>query len=678
MTRDRADPRLTPGVLAAAVWLMNDERESEASLFKRAYVAGLIRKGRTGGPWHCNGPLLARLLRRRVLSGELPTHGAVLVGIGEMIAHGHAPEDEIENILGRMFRHAYPETARLLLLRQALDLVRSKTSALRPSSSPVYEKEDISIMDWTQVTFADRWMRHPAPLGSFFGYGLSFVARILLRNAPVRLRWFVEEANKRGLLPAVVGGVRAACFWDDKAALQALRSGVPLFVCFGVAKLRDGGEDGTGWKTSTIDAALIASKAPMEGRIRVSALMLKEAVHAWHRQKDRPADSRRRRALLVIDPSQALGGERNAIFQIERLKEEEPELERWRSAVMLALDDALQTAAHRDIDPGKLWSVFEPSLVDTPEIRHRFAMAHADGSPRRAALEAALATFDKFVGARHPETIGSQDFESFRAEREFAFWAASSQVELSKANNRDAGHDAARRIVKAEAALRDFALQPFAASRFHERFQNSLGRWSLVLQFAFLVSLSDPEAPFVILRDAALKSASSFLPVANRFAYDRRWADAVTSLVVDAVSTTHDNNVRDWIDDKRQPALLRAQLIWACPAILETDLQRATSLVDEIAARKTFRADTGRNASDLLNIVDRAAAAMKREDRPDLYDHLTIPYSKAVAQTDAPLAKSVPLQTLLAALKADPDARTILLEDSVWGHSRVSETLRND
>ncbi|ANN57225.1 hypothetical protein A9174_10960 [Mesorhizobium loti NZP2037] len=678
MTSDRADPRLTPGVLAAAVWLMNGERESEASLFMRAYVTGLLRKGRTGGPWHCNGPLLVRLLRRRVLSGELPCHGAVLVGIGEMIAHGHAPEYEIESSLGRLFRRAYPETARQRLFRQALDLVRSKTSATQSSPSPVYESEHLSVMDWSQINFADRWMHHPAPLGSFFGYGLSFIARILLRNAPARLRWFANEANERSLLPAVVGGVGETCFWNDKAPQQALRSGVPLFVGFGVAMLRDGGEDGEGWKASAIDAALIDNKVAIEGRIQVSAFMLKEAVHAWHRQKNRPAENRRRRALLEIDPSQALGGERHAIFQIERLKEEEPELERWRSAVMLALDDALQTAAQQDIDPGKLWSVFEPSLIDTPEIRHRFAMAHADGLLRRAALEAALATFDKFVGVRHPETISGQGFESFRAEQEFAFWAARSQVELSKADGRDPGHDAARRIGKAEAALHAFALQPFAATRFNERFQNSLGRWSLILQFAFLVALSDPGAPSVILLEAALKSASSFLPVANRSGYDHRWADAVAGLVVDAVSTTQGNKARDWIDDERQPALLRTQLVWACPAILETDLQRATSLIDEIAARKTFRADAGRNASDLLNIVDRAAAAMKREDRPDLYDHLAIPYSKAVAQTDAPLAKSVSLQTLLAALKADPDARTILLKDPVWGHSRVSGTLRND
>lgn len=678
MTGDRADPRLTPGVLAAAVWLMNDERESEASLFKRAHVTGLLRKGRTGGPWHCNGPLLARLLRRRVLSGELPCHGAVLVGIGEMIAHGHAPKDEIECSLGRLFRRAYPEAARQRLFRQALDLVWSKASATQSSPSPVYESEQLSVMDWTQINFADRWMRHPVPLGSSFSYGLSFIARVLLRNAPTRLRWFANEADKRSLLPAVVGGVGETCFWNNEAPQQALRSGVPLFVGFGVARLRDGGEDGEGWKASAIDAALIDNRVSIEGRIHVSAFILKEAVHAWHRQKNRPAENRRQRALLEIDPSQARGGERHAIFQIERLKKEEPELEQRRSAVMLALDDALQTAAQQDIDPGKLWSVFEPSLVDTPEIAHRFAIAHADGLPRRAALEAALATFDKFVGVRHPETISGQSFEAFRAEREFAFWAARSQVELSKAKGHDPGRDAARRIVKAEAALHAFALQPFAATRFNERFQNSLGRWSLILQFAFLVALSDPRAPFVILRDLALKSASSFLPVANRSGYDHRWADAVAGLVVDAVSTTQDNKARDWIDDEHQPALLRTQLVWACPAILETYLQRATSLVDEIAARKTIRADAGRNASDLLNIVDRAAAAMKREDRPDLYEHLAIPYSKAVAQTDAPLAKSVSLKTLLAALKADPDARTTLLKDPVWGQSSVSETLRND
>lgn len=673
VTDDRVDPKLEPGVLAAAAWLMGRENECDATLLRRAHVIGLLRKGRAGGLWKCDGPLLARLLRQRARSGKSLKDGAVLIGIGEMIARAHAPEDEIEGILGRLFRHTSSETIRLRMLRQAVDLARPKKTAPR-SLSPVYETEILSIMDWTQITLADRWIRHPRPLGTSPGYGIGFVARVLLRNDPRRLRWLAKEADKRRILPAIIGSVAEACFWSDRAAQQALRSGVPLFAGFGVAKLRDGGEDGKGWKASAIDAALVASGTPIEGRIHLSAFMLKEAVHAWHRQKDRPAENRRKRAILEIHPQQAMGGEHNAVHQIARLVEDAPELERLRAAVILARDDALQTAARQDIDPKTLWTVFEPSLVDTPEIRHRFAMAHTEVPLRQAALEEALTTFDRLVGVRHPERICNENFDAVRAEREFAFWAANSQVELSKLKKqRDAGHDAARRIGSVEAALRDFVLQPFAAARFHERFQNSIGRWSVVLQFALLVALCDRKAPLIRLRDEALKSASAFLPVAERFAYNPKWVEAVAGLVADALSTMEGTVVRGWIDDERQPVLLRTQLVWACPAILSNNLEFATSLIDEVATRKTTRAAAGRNASHLLDIVDRAAVAMKREDRPDLYSHLAIPHAKASAQTDAPLARSVSTETLLAALNADPNARMIVLEDPVWGRSRISE-----
>lgn len=676
MMDDRADPKLAPGVLAAVAWLMGREGERDASLLQRAYVTGLLRKGGAGGLWKCDGSLLTRLVSYHVRSGKLPKHGAVLIGIGEMIARSHADEDEIESILGRLFRCAYPETTRLRLLRQALDVVRPKKTVSRSSSSTFYEKDELSIMDWKQIIFAARWMRHPQPLGSFFGYGLRLIVRVLLRNDPARLRWFASEADKRGLLSATIAAVGEACYWNEKAAKQAFKSGVPLFVCFGVAQIRDGGEDGEGSQASAVNALLIEHNTALEGRIYVSAFMLKEAVHAWYRQKDRPFENRRARAILEIDPHQAVGGARHAVHQIERLKEEAPELERRRSTVMLALDDALQTAAQQNIDPHKLWSVFEPSLVDTPELRYRFAMAHTDGPLRRAALEEALARFDRLVGVRSPKTICDEDFDSARAGREVAFWAANSQIELSKINGSDTGHDAARRIGKVEPVLRNFVLQPFAAKRFHQRFQNSIGRWSVVLQFALLVALFGRNAPLVRLRNEALKSASSFLPIAERFANDPQSVEAVAGLVADAVLTMQKADVREWIDNERQPPLLRAQLIWSCPAILSDNLHLATSLIDKVAARKTG-ASAGRNASYLLDLLDRAAVAMQHENRPDLYVHLEIPYAGAVSQPHAPLAKSIPMKTLLAALKADPKARQILREDPIWARSRLIEAIQH-
>ena len=672
-----AAPKLAPGVLGAVAWLMGREGEGEANLLLRASVIGLLRRGGAVGSWKCDGSLLTRLVRHRVRSGKLPKHGSVLIGIGEMTARSHADEDEIQSILCRLLRRAYPETSRLHLLQQALDVVRLEETVLRSSSSSMsYDKDELSIMDWKQITFAGRWMRHPEPLGSVFGYGLRLIVRVLLRNDPARLRWFASEAGKRGLLSATTIVVGEACYWNERTAKQALKSGVPLFVSFGVAKICDGGKDGDGSLASTVNAMLIDHKVAHEGRLYVSAFMLKQAVHAWYRQKDRLFENKRTRAILEIDPHQAIGGEREAVRQIERLREEAPELEMRRAAVMLELEDALRTAAQQNIDPHKLWSVFEPSLVDTPEIRHRFAMAHTDAALRRAALEEALATFDELVGVRHLETSCDENFDPIRSRREFAFWAANSQVELSKIKRCDAGHDAARRIASVEPVLRNFVLQPFAATRFHQRFQNNVGRWSVMLQFAFLVALSDQKTPLVRLREDALKSASGFLPIAERFADDPQWMEAVAGLVADAVSAMQLTDVREWIDDERQPPLLRAQLIWACPAILSNSLHLAMSLVDKVVAPQATRAAANRNASYLFNILDRAAVSMLYKNRSDLYPYLAKLIDTAAAQAEAPLARSLSMQTLLAALNGDPGARIVLLESPIWGRSRLGEAIR--
>lgn len=673
---DKIDPCCTPGVLASVAWLLKGKDQCERSLSRQAHLIGLLRVARTGERWKCNGEILGRLIERRIRSGALPGHGAILIGIGEMIARSHAPDEKIERRLGFLFRRSCSDSERLKRLREALDIAKQCAPTKRRSLPTAFEPVTLSIMDWKQLNFANDWVQHPRPFGVFVGYGLGFITRLLLRNSPNRLRWFAAEADKRKILPAVVASLGEACCWDRKAAHRALQSGVPFFIGLGVARLRDGGEEGKGWNASSINKNLVMSGVSEEGRIHVSAFMLKEAVHAWHRQKNRPQENRRRQAVLQLEPRHAVGGEAYANDEIQRLSEEESVLEARQTSVMRALNDALQTAAQQDVDPKKLWSIFEPSLVDTPEIRHRFAMAHTEGAARCAALKASLAIFDEVMGVRHPETVCHTNFDRIRVDREFAFWMACSQIELSKSIGRDVGHDAARRIGRVEKSLRNFVLQPFAASRFGLRFQDALYRWSSVLQFAFLVALSDLEAPLVQLRNHALESARPFLWVANRSAHDLRWVDPVIRLVVDAVSTMEMEHAWAWINDKSQPALLHAQLVWSHPSILEKKLALAKSLIEQVSARETSPTVPGYNAFALLDIVDRAASAFRREGRLNLAPLLNVPYSMAAMCEEAPLARSLPFDTLLAALSNEPEARKFLLENPVWGRSRVSEELR--
>jgi hypothetical protein len=672
MTDPRAVPKFSPPVLAAVTWLIGQKNASQSTVLLRAHVAGLLQKNGDGHFWKCNGSLLTRLIRHRVRAGKLPMQGAVFVGIGEMIARAHADEDELGSLLGRFFRHSYPEVIRLQVLRQTLGLLSSEKAVSTSSPSTIYEKVQFSVMDWKQITLADQWMQHPTPLGSHFSNGLRFIVRLLLRNDPARLLWFVNEAHKRGLLAETAAVVGEACFWREDSAYKALKSGVPLFVSFGVARIRHGNEDGEGKLASDIILELAGHNVAPEGRIYLCAFMLKEAVHAWHRHKDRPLDNQRAQAILAIDPHQAPGGERNAVHEIELLKNRAPDLERRLSGVQQALDDALRTAANLNINPHEGWPIFERSLVDTPVIRHRFAMAHSDQPRRLVALKEALAPFDKLVGVRHPKTICNEDFEAVRASWDFAFWAANSQVELSNIQGSNAGRDVGRRIAKVEPVLRGFVLQPFAFARFPTRFQNNIGRWSIVLQFAFLVALHDQICQRERLTNEALKSASAFMPVAERFAHDPRWVDIVSGLASDAVLTIHGQNVRTWVNKERQPPVFRAQLTWGCPKMLDEDLDFATSLLHEVVARKTNPATADRNASSLLDILDRAAVSMLQENRSDLFEHLAIPLEMAVSQSDAPLLKGLTTKLFFSALNADRGARKAFLENPLWAGSRLA------
>ena len=427
-------------------WLVGSTEIRENDVLRRARLNDLLKRANNGNSWKCDGQILGRMIVRRLRFGKLPQHGQILIGIGEMIARSHAAEDAIEQEFQRLFRPFQSEAIISRRLREALDTARPHVGTQRRTRPlTTYVDQAVSINDWQCLRAAGDWMRYPTPLGDFAGYGLGFVVRLQLRHTTERLRWFAKEADERRLLLPVVGAVREACFWSKSAARKAMHSGIPFFVGFGVARLRDGGEDGKGWTASELDDVLAEHQVPFEGRMHVSALMLKEAVHAWHRQKDRPYENQRRRALLRLEPKHAVGGERYAQAEIERLVAEEASLDARRTAVLAALDDALRTAARHDVAPNELSGVFEPSLVDTPEIRHRFAIAHATGPIRCAALQASLTALDELIGARRPENICEDNLDTVRAGREFAYWTAASQIELSKASGRDAGHRAIQR-----------------------------------------------------------------------------------------------------------------------------------------------------------------------------------------------------------------------------------------
>ncbi|WP_454700913.1 hypothetical protein [Agrobacterium burrii] len=570
-----------------------------------------------------------------------------------------------------LFNHSYSEEVRNKIIIEALEVAQNRIASDSKKDSLVYETQSISITDWSHLKYAYDWARHPPRPIVFAGYGLGFIARLYLRCAPDRLQWFTKEAADRGLLLPFIAALGESCIWEEDMAKNALDSRVPFVIGLGLATLQNGPADGENQSASSVDALLVERNVQEEGRRQVSALTLKECVHAWYRQKDRATQARRRQELLRQAPERATGGARYAVDEIGRLEADIPIFEARRNAVVAKLEDALRTAAGLDATPTEHWKLFEPSFVDTSEIRHRFAIAHVGADSKRAALEACLAVFDETLGTRRPEKALFENIDTVRADKDIAYWAASSQVELSKIRGSEVGRDAARRIHSLEKTVRNYTLQPFAAARFGQHFQDALTRWSLLLQFAFRVSTSLSGTPFERLRDLALSSAQSFLPVASRSMYRSEDVDNVIQMVTDSVLSSEEQVRSQWLEDERMPALLRASIAWSSTATLYEKPDLAKSLLER-AARGTDRTRREWNASILINLMDRAATAIYREKRIEITSMLEIPYSLAVTCGNEPLVKSLDLQTLSTAVNGDDVAQKQVIGNPVWSQSRTA------
>lgn len=660
-----------PGVLESLRWLFGDRRLPESGLIRFARMKGLLDGYGDGKHWTCDGAMLARLVEA-CIRVRVPDHGAVLVGIGEMMARAHDSEARVEAALGRIFHGSVPEPVRSRIFREAVEFYGDSKAKMRRGSVSVYTPHSLSIMDWNQIDLAATLIQSPQLYRGAALWGVRLVARLCMKTAPERLRFLAREADYQEALPAVVAAVVDTCRWDGDASQSLLRSGVPAFISLGVACLRDGGEDGKGWKASRLDDALRDSGVPPHGRRRLSAFVLKEAVHAWYRQKDRLAENKRRQVLLRLEPSRATGGERYAADEMARLKREEPELGWRRVAVHASLEDALTTAASHGCDPADVWNIYEPSFVDTAEIRHRFAMLHPAGNSRIAALKKALDAFDRVVGIRRPAEAFREMLDVAGRRNDLAWWAANTQIALSAERGTDAGHDTARHIAGLEQAARELALQPLASSRFGDRFQGALARWSVVLQFAFAVALTAPAAPLVRLRDLALESARKFLPVSNEFSYDIGNVDSVIKLTSDAICSCDEAVMNDWIGDSHQPMSLHARIIWENPIILSRNRLIARSLIDRIMSRPSGRRMSSRNAVDLVDILDRFAATSLNHCDDETRADLRYLYAAAASYTDNPLTRSIDVETIISSVAGERDAANSLLNDPIWNTGRLA------
>ncbi|SNZ07448.1 hypothetical protein [Cohaesibacter gelatinilyticus] len=481
------------GVKEAVKWLIDSKEECNQKLQFQAELKGLLHPTTNEQFWKCDGERLTFFLKLRTRSASLLLNGAILLGLGELVARSRADERLIYHRLQSIFQSSYPEFKRLKLLKSALDLAAVHQKRPTKVFDQITVGSSLSILNWDTVGEAKHWINQHHTIGFSNAYGIWFLTRMILHSAPHRTRWLSEEADRRGLLNIVVNTVSTECSVSLEASRSALQTGVPFYIGFGLSMLY--GTDGfKGWSSSQADNILSKNGVPLYGRMKASAFMLKEAVHSWYRQKERPDDNRRRQTLLRIEPKYALGGADYASQEIVRLKEEEKELASRYEEAEKQLQDALECAAMLNKEPDRYWSLFEPALVDTPEVYYRFAIAHADTEPRTEALKQSINRFDMIVGVKNPEQKFDANLDYHKNTSELAFWAAKSQFELSDRDGQDVGHVAVRRITRLEKKVRCFTTEPFASSRYGERFQNALHRWAVALEFAANIALLDKKS----------------------------------------------------------------------------------------------------------------------------------------------------------------------------------------
>lgn len=670
-------PQSTPGVLKTVHWLIGKNSLNEEYTLNRAYMFNLLKQPKMGERWNCNGRVLVHLIERRIRSNGIPNSGAILIGIGELMARSHTPRGRIENAVGSIFSNLKREKELRRILRESLAIVSAKTPKNELKQNSIYDYQELSVMDWNSIELVRSMkMQTPHIIRISGGFGIDFVAQMILHRKPSFLRSFLEDAFSHNLLDVVVGAISTACVFEHDAAAKALRSRVPFLVLLGVANLIDGGQDGKGKRASEIDNTLAECGVSTYGRMRVAAFILKESVHAWFRQKDRPAQSKRRVALLRLDPSKASGGEKYASSEIDHSLQMQNQLDDWCTATNDALNDALQNAASQNPHTDKSWELFESALLSNPELINRFAMYHPEGKSKITALKKSLNIFEIIIGAKKPKSALNQKYESYNHGDEIALWAAIAQIALSEHEDTDIGRDTAHKIHELEKVVREFTLQPLAVTRFQSHFQSALLRWAHLLQFALKVVLSKPSNQLVKLRESSLNSSSLFMPVACKFSNNALEVSTVTNLTTDVILTCETALIKDWISNISQPEIIRAQLIWSQPEMLNKNPTLAVLLVNEIYHMPAPLGQSDFGTHELLNIFDRAIVAQWENQQTDIVSHLKHLYDTAVQNSHNALAQSLKFTTFHSILCCDESAFKQVLSSPVWGNSRLAQKIR--
>ncbi|WP_164669180.1 hypothetical protein [Pectobacterium brasiliense] len=652
-----------PEITHTLRWLYGNRKGTDASVFHHAKRRGLITLLKHQD-WKCDETLLLRLLKKQVRTSPLPLNGAVLAGIGEMLARSHTENLEAEKIviyiLKRLLRNpgAYKKC-----ISEAINSAIMKHIAQKRSGGDIFSIPVNNYNDWKETRLVFGLVERGFKDYQRGEYALSFLSRLMLIHRPDYMGHFVAEVAAHVPINTIVGEVaELSCFYPNLAD-AAMRTRVPVFVMVGAFSLGIEFDWRPRMPLTSLVGRLKELCIPSEGVTHICIRLVNEARIALRQYNQKIADTQGRIRQVKHNPHKTDYDTSSLPYVLDR---EQILLEKLQEKLQLAENDftlALNATAGVCEIAEKTWEAFISISHQDAEYICRFALAH-EGETRSFMLGKALSIFGK--------QLASQECWSFINDDYSAYWYAKAQVALSIELGVDPGHAAGQRIYKIESNLRERTQAPFAVVR-NADFTNDIKLWAKLLDFAFHVALSFDDVQKRLCNDA-LNSARQFFPIASRSLLDNfKLLRVIAAHAANALLNFQEDKAREWLDDPLIPDVAKAYIIWSQSALLEDEIKRANTLAVSV---KQLYPDELESINALTSLVDYAFSA-----------HANVPVTKNVKEGlyglwdllpdtgEYTFVKLLTADIILAAFRGDKSARQQVIDDYFWVHSRIGQLI---
>lgn len=615
-----------PSVHAALTWLLDEFPRDDRQILTDARAKGLIISDE-GPHWKADGEVITRLAEAAIskLPSDSDRLGELLHGIGEITARCHAPT--LPDLFANELRLRRPE-----VLSEAFDAaVRCDSQTSRQTDiSNVALGQWITRSTLTWNTFHQAVVHIGHPTHVFGSFGLKFVTRVFLCIDPSVIDTWISRHPDHHAISIIGSAALTMVFPFDHGAAVAplLKSATPAIKCIGAAaivcpvgmqpelSLRD-------CHKTLVDAGFAPADA-----IWMSGMRIKNTIHARYRIEHGREQNTARLRYLEKNPDKAIGGIRNAKFEIDNSRRQ---LERAESAYANLLPKLEEMLSDMVADwPGDGLSDeqmcdLELVFVDTAEIRHRLATKLSHRANRNWLLKRNIGQLAEFIGlARNPEDISEKYF--LPDEKRFpalAAWAAQSLIELYDDDNRGVGRRTSDLVAGVAKAAERLVEQPFISGRRPDAWQAVTTRAACACRFAFMVVSSVPEqrrATVAQLNNLALDFAFKLmsarsLPYQSGHQFHQLVAQAVQHMQM----LPDPDGIREkWAVTDALPDFARALALWASPSLVGKHKKLAQALFTGTCRLPLSRSGYDLGMSQMLTLLDMAIASAIGAQKSDL------------------------------------------------------------